>query len=80
MRERGIRYDDIKEAIQDGEIIEIYPDDYPFPSCLLLGNGLHVVCSLGDDILYIITAYWPSLDKWENDGRMRRNTGNGEDT
>lgn len=31
-RERGIRYSDIKNAILNGEIIEQYPDDFPYPS------------------------------------------------
>ena len=29
--------DDVMNAINNGEIIEQYPDDYPFPSCLILG-------------------------------------------
>lgn len=72
MRERNIRHVDIKNAIITGEIIEDYPTDYPFPSCLINGNGIHVVCSIGDGILYVITAYRPSPDKWETDRRTRK--------
>jgi hypothetical protein len=32
MRKRGIQYDEIVAAIQSGEIIEDYPDAFPFPA------------------------------------------------
>jgi hypothetical protein len=72
MRQRGIKYDDIRQTIQKGEIIEHYPTDYPFPSCLISSVDLHIVCSISTDILYIITAYRPSAEKWEKDGKTRR--------
>jgi len=65
MRQRNIRLQDIKRTIESGEIIEQYPDDYPFPSCLINGENMHIVCSKGEGRLYIITAYRPSLEKWE---------------
>ena len=47
-RQRGIKIKDIRHAIMTGEIIEQYPDDYPFPSCLIFGYSvdnriIHVV-------------------------------------
>jgi hypothetical protein len=72
MRQRGIKYDDLKQTIQNGEIIEQYPTDYPFPSCLISSIDLHIVCSMGENVLYIITAYRPSGEKWEKDGKTRR--------
>ena len=39
-RQRGISVRDIHNAINGGEIIEQYPDDYPYPSCLILGENL----------------------------------------
>jgi hypothetical protein len=72
MRQRGIKYDDLKQTIRSGEIIEQYPTDYPFPSCLISSVDLHIVCSIGEDVLYIITAYRPSREKWEEDGKTRR--------
>lgn len=33
--QRNIKYDDIKSCILNGSIIEDYPDDYPYPSCLI---------------------------------------------
>jgi len=72
MRQRRIRLNDIKRTIEIGEIIEQYPTDYPFPSCLINGENIHIVCSIGEGRLYIITAYRPSLEKWEADGSTRK--------
>jgi len=72
IRQRCIRLEDIKSAIAKGEIIEQYPTDYPFPSCLINGENIHIVCSIGNGYLYIITAYRPSSEKWETGGRKRK--------
>lgn len=55
--ERQIRYEDVIAAISGGEIIEQYPDDYPHPSCLILGFSvsgkyLHVVCGTDGEYLW----------------------------
>ena len=71
--QRGIAVSEVIEAIMTGTVIEDYPDDYSYPSCLVLGgNKLHVVCGIGSDKLWIITAYRPTLDKWEPDLQTRR--------
>ena len=71
--QRGITRQEVKDAITAGEIIEDYPNDYPFPSCLILGgNHLHVVCGIGAGTLWIITAYRPTADKWESDLKTRK--------
>jgi hypothetical protein len=55
-----------------------YPDDYPFPSGLFFGwhggKPLHVVAALEETSprVYIITAYKPELEHFENDFRTRR--------
>jgi len=77
MSERGILLADVMNAVDHGEIIEIYPDDYPFPSCLVLGitvreHYLHAVVSLNEGRIYLITAYFPSPDEWEPDMKTRR--------
>ena len=59
MRQRGIDYTEIVSAISSCEIIEQYPTDYPHPSCLILGNGLHVVCGVGGGTLFVITGISP---------------------
>jgi len=72
MRQRQIRLEDIKQAIAKGEIIEQYTTDYPFPSCLINSENIHIVCSVFDGYLYIITAYRPSTVRWEDGGRKRK--------
>ena len=78
LSERGIKRADVIECIENGEIIEQYPDDIPFPSCLILGyckegKPLHLVVGLNVFILCcIITAYHPDLDKWEDDFKTRK--------
>ena len=74
--ERGIIIQDIINAINTGEIIEDYPEDYPFPSCLILGcsgeKNIHIVASIDDGFIYVVTAYIPDPDKWEADLRTRK--------
>lgn len=74
--ERGISIDDIGYVFRTGEIIEQYPDDMPFPSCLILGysgeRALHVVASIDEKMVYIITAYAPGPEKWEADWKTRK--------
>ena len=75
--ERNITYDDIKNAINNGQIIENYPEDYPHPSCLIVGISLsqqylHVVVGLTDTHLWIITAYYPDKDRWCNNMTIRK--------
>lgn len=78
LAERNISQDTLIEVITKGEIIEDYPHNAPFPSCLILGYAkgkpYHVVVSFDETLEtgYIITAYEPSLDKFEPDFRMRR--------
>lgn len=77
MRERNICLQDVISAIGNGEIIEEYPEDFPFPSCLILGksvsgNPLHTVVSLDARNVYLITAYFPAPDEWESDWKTRK--------
>ena len=78
MLERGISISDLKSAIRNGEIIESYPDDFPFPSCLILGKShdgkaIHIVLSDENDCSHLITAYYPDPEKWSNDLKERKN-------
>lgn len=77
LNERGITINDVIVAIHNGNIIEQYPDDYPFPSCLILGLSLsnlfiHAVCGIGNEKLWLITAYFPTLDKWDERYKTRK--------
>lgn len=37
MLERGITKSEVLHVIDEGEVIEIYSDDKPYPSCLMFG-------------------------------------------
>jgi len=74
---RRIKYEHIKIAIINGEIIEEYPDEFPDPRVLILGYAednkpLHIVIGVSDWNLRIITVYYPALNKWENDFKTRK--------
>lgn len=77
MKIRRIKTDDILNCINSGAIIEDYPNDYPFPSCLILGistmlKELHVVVSIHDNVIYVITVYYPDPEKWNDDFSKRK--------
>jgi len=78
LRERGIKRSDLIECIMSGEIIEQYPEDTPYPSCLVLGvceagKPIHIVVGLNVGIMCcMITAYRPDSDKWEVDFKIRK--------
>lgn len=65
---RQITLDEIGEVLEKGEIIEQYPNDKPYPSCLIFGAirkgfPLYVVCALSHQ-LHLITAHWMDPAKW----------------
>ena len=77
LRDRKITRDDVRSAIYNGEIIEDRPDDVPTPCCLILGakikgRYMHVICGLLDNVVYIISAYYPDPNKWEADFKTRK--------
>ena len=77
INKRDILTLDIKNAIDNGKIIEYYYEDYPYPSCLISGKDkkgriIHIVCGLVNEIVYMITAYYPDSKKWEEDMKTRR--------
>ncbi len=82
LSERMVNTRDVRDIIENGEIIEEYTDDPRGPSCLVFGRtregrALHVVCAPKRDHLVVITAYSPSLIEWERDFRIRRRGGRG---
>ena len=76
MQQRGIKIKDIINCLSSGEIIEYYEDDYPHPSCLILGNsdgkGIHIVCALEQETIWMITAYYSTESEWLEDLKTRR--------
>jgi len=78
MFERGITISDVRHVLGTGEIIADYPDDRPYPSCLLLGwrgeRPLHVVAAINKDEkeAIVIIAYEPDKTLWESDFRRKK--------
>lgn len=76
--ERKIKTEDIFSVVELGEIIEEYPTDNPYPSCLILGycggKPLHVVVAKDEftGVCFLITAYEPEPTLWSADFRRRR--------
>ena len=75
--ERGISRTEVVGAIMNGEVIESYPADRPYPSCLILyveTEPVHAVVAadLTARICHVITAYRPDLEHFEPDFRTRR--------
>lgn len=75
--QRNISQDDIIKAILNGQIIEEYENDYPYPSCLIFGTTLnkkvlHIVCGTNENEVWIITAYYPDSMEWNSDFKTRK--------
>lgn len=69
MIERNIKIREVKEAIENGTIIEEYVDDKPLPSYLIYGKTsklrpIHVVVGVDEEVAAIITVYEPDPAKW----------------
>jgi hypothetical protein len=74
--ERMIRTAEIRSVIENGEVIEDYPEDPRGHSCLMFGSGdadrpIHVACSPKINFLAIITAYIPDENEWSSDFKTR---------
>jgi hypothetical protein len=66
-----ISFDQIFSSVFRGEIIETYPDDKPYPSCLICGqtygrDSIHSVWGYNPDTDWavLITVYRPDPDRW----------------
>jgi len=69
---------EVHAAIINGKIIENYPDDEPYPSCLIYGKTtsnrvLHIVCAYikDENLTIIVTVYQPDPEKWINYERRK---------
>ena len=74
---RMISISELRHVVEDGELIEDYPEDVRGHSCLILGydeegRPIHVVCSPKEDYLAIITAYLPDPNQWEDNFTKRK--------
>ena len=75
--ESMVTKNEVRQVIENGEIIEDYPEDARGHSCLTLGYGdndrpIHIVASPKEDYLAIITVYLPNKQNWENNFKTRK--------
>lgn len=74
---RGIQVTDVRHVLTTGDVIEDYPNDYPYPSRLVLGicgaRPLHVVAAenLTGQETIVITVYEPDPTRWDKTFRVR---------
>jgi hypothetical protein len=69
MVEDDIRLDEVLEAINNGQILEYYPEHRRGACCLINGfsaggRPIHIVCTTELPLLIIITVYEPKIPKW----------------
>ena len=70
---------EVYEAVCNGEVIEEYPEDKPYPSVLILGRTkagriLHIVCAYNDEenLAIVVTAYQPNPELWIDYRRRKK--------
>ena len=73
-----LSFKEILASISTGEIIEQYPDDKPYPSCLIFSKNfrdepIHSVWAYNQNTQssVLITVYRPDPKQWI-DGKVRR--------
>ena len=69
----NLTFDEIYFSVVNGETIEDYPTDKPYPSCLILGytsdrKPVHSVWAFNEQNKWsvVITAYRPDPNLWIN--------------
>lgn len=78
MFEREIGANEVATILRDGEVIDYYPDDIPYPSYLMLGyvegDPIHVVLAIDGEsrTCHVVTVYAPNPDLWDSNFRLRR--------
>jgi len=62
---------EVYEAVCSGEVVEVYLEDVPYPSVLILGRTetnrpLHIVSAYSqeEDLVIVVTVYHPDPDLW----------------
>ena len=68
-----LTFDEIFLSVLQGEVIEDYPTDKPYPSCLIYGSNfegepIHSVWAFNDKTkcAVLITVYRPDPNRWIN--------------
>ena len=70
---------EVYEAVCNGEVIEEYPQDKPYPSVLIFGRTssgrpLHIVCAYASEekLAIVVTVYQPHPERWNSYRRRKR--------
>ena len=77
---RNISQKELSELLVAGEVVEDYPNDFPFPSKLIFklinNRPLHAVVAMDVEkkVLIIVTVYEPDSEKFESDFITRKKT------
>ena len=73
-----LSFDEIFYSVSNGEIIEQYPSDKPYPSCLIYGqtfsgDPVHSVWAYNEKTKWsvLITVYRPDPEQWINFRKRR---------
>jgi hypothetical protein len=78
MLQRGISRENVKTALLEGDLVNAYPEDKPYSSCLVSGKDgadvYHVVVAYDDksETCFIITVYRPDPRYFESDLKTRK--------
>jgi hypothetical protein len=78
LKGRFILREAILSSVDTYEIIEEYPKDKYLPSYLIYSEyegeifHIQIATDMKNEKIIIVTAYKPSLDKWEKDFKTRR--------
>lgn len=74
-----LTFDEIFFSVLQGEIIEDYPTDKPYPSCLIYGDNfhgepIHSVWAYNQETKWtvLITVYRPDPNRWVNWRKRRK--------
>ena len=69
----GLQFDEIYFSVMHGDVIEDYPDDKPYSSCLVFGKNfkgepIHSVWAYNEENQWtvLITVYRPNPKSWVN--------------
>jgi len=78
LNQRSITRENVLNAVENFELSEEYPNDKFLPSYLIYAKDkdliFHFVAAFDEvnDYITIVTAYRPTIEKWENDFKTRR--------
>ena len=75
----NLKFDEVRFSALNGEIIENYPKDKPYPSCLVCGQSpqgypIHSVWGYNRSSKWavLITVYRPDPARWTDEWRKRK--------